>query len=115
MLRHETIQEIKRLLAAGIFSQQYIAQMTQVSRGTVNAIATGRRQRTHQLSLQRRHKRIRLESGPDFYFPEGPIRRCSTCGALVKMPCLACQLHSLVQEQTMQRVSGARAYQKNCF
>ena len=43
MIGEDTVAEIRRLLADGSLSQRKIAGLTHVSRGTVSAIASGRR------------------------------------------------------------------------
>ncbi|MGQ9576125.1 MAG: helix-turn-helix domain-containing protein [Thermoguttaceae bacterium] len=79
------VAEIRRLLAEGKLSQRQIARKTGVSRGTVNAIARGKRQ-----DRIRRHE-------PDGQFapPSGPLRRCPGCGGMVQMPCLLCHVRAL--------------------
>ena len=84
MIAPELVQRVERLLAVGRLSQRKIAKLTGVSRGTVGAIAAGRRPDYEAL------RRRRQEHEP----PErtGPPRRCPGCGAMVLMPCLACDL-----------------------
>lgn len=86
MIAPELVQHVERLLAEGRLSQRKIAKLTGLSRGTVGAIATGRRPDYEAL------RRRRQEQEP----PErtGPPQRCPGCGALVLMPCLACELKS---------------------
>lgn len=74
------IAEVCRLLAEGRLSQRAIAKMTGVSRGTIIAVATGRR----------RERAPRPDD--DSLEPQGPPRRCPRCGGLVYMPCRACLL-----------------------
>jgi hypothetical protein len=83
MIAPEMVQRIERLLAEGKLGQREIAKVTGVSRGTVGAIATGRRPDYEEL------RRRRQEQQPE---RTGPPRRCPDCGALVLMPCLACAL-----------------------
>ncbi|MDO4585712.1 MAG: hypothetical protein Q4C95_00280 [Planctomycetia bacterium] len=94
MISKTVIQEIERLLALGTFSQKQIAILTSVSRGSVNAIATGKRQRLLENSSKYNDQYDSIDL-PNFRFPEGPIARCPSCGAYVKTPCLACQLNEL--------------------
>lgn len=88
MLSCSTVKEIRRLLAEGKLSQRKIAVMTGVSRGSVSAIALGRRA---DYSTRDFNDEETLE-------PSGPPERCPKCGAMVYMPCLMCSLleqHSL--------------------
>lgn len=84
MIATTVVEEIKRLLSAGHLSQRTIAQQLGVSRGTVNAIAQGKR----------------LDPAPDrdpdagFAAPDGPLTRCPGCGGLVLMPCLLCRVRA---------------------
>lgn len=83
MIAPSVVAEVRRLLAEGRLSQRTIARRTGVSRGTVGAIATGRRP---DYDARRR------AAGSDYTPPAGKPVRCPGCGALVQMPCLACQL-----------------------
>lgn len=94
MLAPRLVAEVRRLLAEGRLSQRTIARWTGVSRGTVNAIAQGKR---------RGNERQREESRLEFTPPLGPLLRCRECGGLVQMPCLLCQLRAMKQRQ---RLSG---------
>lgn len=87
MVSNEVIIKIKHLLAESKYSQRTIADMVGVSRGTVNAIALGKRRftETDTASPER----------PIFRFPKGIPCRCPLCGALVKSPCLACQIRTM--------------------
>ena len=85
MLPLATIEEIDRLLRDGQLSQRKIAKQLGVSRGTVAAVATGRRgmygkepedETLHSLA------------------PQSPPERCPGCGFLVYMPCLVCSARS---------------------
>ena len=86
MISVTVVSEIQEQLAEGRLSQRQIAQLLGVSRGTVNAIALGRRP----------DYAARPGRPPDdFTPPSGPPRRCRECGALVQMPCLACRVRQL--------------------
>lgn len=85
MIESAVVEEIHRLLDAGALSQRKIALETGVSRGTVNAIALGKR------ILQPRRG---PEAGDDFLPPTGPVARCPICGGMVRMPCLACRVRA---------------------
>jgi hypothetical protein len=81
MIASDVVKEIRRMLAEGSLSQRAIAQRMGVSRGTVCAIAQGKR-RDYPPRFFRN----------DMYFipPAGRPVRCAGCGGLVQMPCLAC-------------------------
>jgi len=58
-----------------------------VSRGTVSAIATGRR-----------GEEVRRQSNDDYAAlgqPTGPVERCPGCGGMVEMPCRLCRAQSV--------------------
>lgn len=82
MLALSVVQEIDRLLQEGELSQRKIAARLGVSRGTVGAIASGRR----GLYGKDPHDNHR-EPLP----PQSPPRRCKRCGYYVHMPCLICR------------------------
>ena len=77
------VRKIKELLAAKKLSQRPIAKLMRVSRGTVSAIATGRRPDYAALRRQREAEAVTVRE------PKG---RCPQCGAKVYMPCLACDV-----------------------
>jgi hypothetical protein len=94
MIATTVVDEIRRLLRRGDLSQRKIAERLGVSRGTVNAIALGRR-------LERSARRGQEDDG--FIAPTGLHVRCPGCGGKVQMPCLRCHLHErryLQQERT---------------
>lgn len=86
MIDPRKIQRIRSLLAENKYSQRAIAKMLGVSRGTVNIVASGK-------------KRVRkprlLRSGENFDYPDGEPERCSECGAMTQMPCLACRIREM--------------------
>lgn len=83
MIASDIVKEIRQMLAVGSLSQRAIAQQTGVSRGTIYAIAKGKR-RDYPPQYFRK----------DIHFipPAGLPVRCSGCGGLVQMPCLACSI-----------------------
>ena len=83
MIATDIVKEIRQMLAEGSLSQRAIADRMGVSRGTVCAIAQGKR-RDYPLQFFRM----------DMHFipPAGRPVRCSGCGGLVQMPCLACYI-----------------------
>ena len=86
MIAVEVVDEIRSLLTAGRFSQRKIAERLGVSRGTVNAIARGRRPDRAARPQDPAH---------DFIPPAGRPGRCPGCGGMVQMPCLACQVRAI--------------------
>jgi DNA-binding XRE family transcriptional regulator len=89
VLSLEIIQEVKRMLDKGEYSQRKIAQILDISRGTVNAIASGKRG-LHGAESEKNLPLSRLT-------PE----RCGGCGALVYMPCVLCQARAYRELQAM--------------
>jgi predicted XRE-type DNA-binding protein len=79
MIQVDVAKEIDRLLSEGALSQRQIAVKLRVSRGTVNAIATGRRRLHGAGAVDHR--------GPQ---SESDSARCPTCGYRVYAPCLIC-------------------------
>ncbi|MDY0165893.1 MAG: hypothetical protein RBS80_05070 [Thermoguttaceae bacterium] len=86
MLTPEMVEQIRKLLATGRMSRRGVARRLRVSRGTVDAIARGRRP---DYAANRRQ----LPAGVDS--PAGPLERCPGCGGMVRMPCLACRVRAL--------------------
>jgi len=97
MIAPGTVTQIRRLLEEGTLSHRKIAERAGVSRGTVHAIASGKRP---DYAPRRRNER------EHFVPPDGPLRRCPTCGGLVQMPCLLCQLRSMHARQRASRYDG---------
>ena len=85
MLDPTLVDTIRRMLAAGKWSMRKVARMTRVSRGTVLAIAHGKR---------RDRPRRPGEDGGLSSQPGGPLRRCPGCGGLVQMPCRLCRVRA---------------------
>ncbi len=85
MVPQGKVNEVRRLLADGRLSQRGIARLTGVSRGTVGAIASGRRPDYPR-------ERPNGDQWPDVW---GPLERCPACGSRVYMPCRACAARSL--------------------
>lgn len=83
MIASGVVGEIRCLLEKGTLSQRSIAARLGVSRGTVSAIALGKRPDYEA------RRRLR---GDDLIPPSGVPRRCPGCGRRVQMPCLACYL-----------------------
>lgn len=82
MLPLNVVEEIRHLLDAGKLSHRKIAAMLRVSRGTVDAIASGKR------GIFGRETDPSDDSGLLF---TSPPERCPSCGGMVYIPCLLCQ------------------------
>jgi hypothetical protein len=90
MLPLATIHEIDRLLKAGNSSQRKIARRLGVSRGTVAAIATGRRGIYGKVPEDEASKSLA---------PQSPPVRCPECGFLIYRPCQVCRARGYRQQQ----------------
>ena len=90
MIAAPVTEEIRRLLAEGRLSQRKIAQRLGVSRGTVNAIAHGKRPDYAPL-------RPPAHDDDGFITPQGLFQRCPRCGGKVQMPCLACYVREAMR------------------
>src|SRR4051812_24840551 len=82
MLPTALVKEINRLLKEGELSHRKIALRLGVGRGTISAIATGRR------ALHGKEQRRR---GSD-ELPKSPPFRCPRCGYRVYIPCRICRM-----------------------
>jgi hypothetical protein len=92
------ILEIDRLLREGKLSHRKIAARLHVSRGTVGAIASGRRG-------------LYGKDSHDYHdspLPESPPTRCHHCGYRVYLPCRICLARKLRQQNRMLRLLATR-------
>lgn len=94
MIAPSVVDQIKRLLAEGKYSQRKIARMMGVSRGSVGAIANGKRPDYEAIARERQS---------EFDEPTGPPQRCPKCGGMVYMPCRLCHVRKLVDEARVAR------------
>jgi hypothetical protein len=85
MIATTVVDDVRRMLREGSLSQREIARKLHISRGTVNAIALGRRRDQTDRPAIADH---------GFRHPDGEAVRCVSCGALAQMPCLACYLRA---------------------
>jgi hypothetical protein len=90
MLPLVVVEEIQRLLAEGQLSQRKIAIKLGVSRGTVGAIASGKRGG---------YGREPDADQPELPSTDLPPERCQGCGAMVYMPCVLCQARRYAQRR----------------
>jgi hypothetical protein len=96
MLAKSLIDQIDRLLREGGLSQRKIAARLRVSRGTVAAIASGRR------GLYGREAGDETSSA---LTPHSPPERCPHCGYRVYAPCLICRSRDFQQRQQELRLA----------
>jgi helix-turn-helix protein len=97
MLTTALVQEIDRLLCDGKLSQRQIAARLGVSRGTISAIANGRR------SLFGRE--TPKTTSP--LVPSTPPTRCPHCGYRVYLPCQVCRIRAhQVRQHLLQILAG---------
>ncbi|MFH1924377.1 MAG: helix-turn-helix transcriptional regulator [Planctomycetota bacterium] len=94
MIAPSIVTEIKRLLAEGVYSQREIARRAGVSRGSVGAIASGKRRDYDDQSCNGERE---LDA------PTGPPRRCSGCGGMAHVPCRLCHVRKLMAESRIKR------------
>lgn len=92
MLPLVLVEEIRCLLDEGELSQRKIAIKLDVSRGTVSAIASGRR------GVYGSEPK---SDEPALCCLELPPERCSGCGAKVYMPCVLCSAREFQARQDL--------------
>ena len=90
MLPLALVEEIRRLLNEGRLSQRKIALQLGVSRGTISAIASGRRGI---------HGREPSDDGSHFPQTDLVPERCLGCGGMVYKPCLLCQTRAYARRR----------------
>jgi transcriptional regulator with XRE-family HTH domain len=95
MIAPSIVKEVRRLLTETALSQRKIARLTGVSRGTVGAIASGKRPD---------YDSLRRTADDDFPEPTGPPRRCSGCGGMVHMPCRVCYTRNAKTNKPKSRI-----------
>ncbi len=96
MLALSVVEEIARLLDEGRLSQRKIAAQLGVSRGTVGAIASGRR----GIYGKEPHA-----DAPDPLDALTPPDRCPRCGYFVSMPCLVCRTRQYRERQRQMKAA----------
>jgi hypothetical protein len=82
MIASHLVEQVEQLLAEGKLSHRKIARLTGVSRGTIGAIASGKR-------CIRPRAMCLWEDEP--VIPDTPPQRCPDCGGMVYMPCRVCR------------------------
>lgn len=91
MLPLKIVEEVQRLLDEKCYSQRRIAQITGVSRGTIQAIACGKRG-TH--GREEHTVAVPAETIPV---------RCPGCGARVYLPCILCQARAFTRRREISK------------
>lgn len=102
MLPITLVNEIDRLLQEGKLSQRKIAFRLGVSRGTISAIASGRRALYGREPFETHSPLV----------PTSPPARCPRCGYRVYLPCRVCIARQLKQRQIILRLLAADATKK---
>jgi hypothetical protein len=90
MIHPARVQLVQQLLSENKFSQRRIAGLAGVSRGSVSAIASGRRPNY-----------VERPPAPDDedWMPSGPITRCPKCGGRVFAPCRLCHVRDRTEKR----------------
>lgn len=89
MLPQEKIDEVRQLLETGRYSERTVSRLTGVSRSVIKRVATGER-------------REKIQRAPEAWEEDRfgrPFQRCSSCGGLVQLPCLACAVRNWKRTQ----------------
>lgn len=94
MLPLAVVKEVRRLLDEGEMSQRGIARKLSISRGTVGAIASGRRGIYGREPKSQESTLCCLDLPPE---------RCTGCGAMVYKPCVLCQARQYRARQKEQQ------------
>ncbi len=90
MLPLVVVQEVRQLLDEKVLSHRKIANILGVSRGTVGAIASGRRGI---------YGSVPSSEEPTLCCFEMPPERCPGCGSRVYMPCVLCSARAYQQRR----------------
>ncbi len=90
MIHPARVELVRQLLDAHKHSQRTIARLAGVSRGSVSAIAAGRRPDYAE-----------RPPAPDdeYWMPSGPIARCPKCGGRVFSPCRLCEVRDKIAQR----------------
>jgi hypothetical protein len=94
MIAPHLIEQVQQLLIEGKFSHRKIERITGVSRGTIGAIAAGKR------CIRPRSAGF-WEDEP--VVPDVPPQRCPDCGGMVYMPCRLCRTQKAMAASAMLR------------
>lgn len=81
MISETRIMIAEQLISEGRLSQRRIARETGLSRGTIHALAVGKRK------IQERKPQFLIEHNR-----KSPFVRCPDCGSMVRIPCVFCTI-----------------------
>jgi hypothetical protein len=102
---NEKIQRIREMLAKG-HTQRATAKIVGVSRVTVHRVVKGK---ILEVTGSRAGEKDGLDFGEISIQPPDTSRapsRCGCCGALVHLPCLACQIRQLSAKSFLRPLAG---------
>lgn len=95
MIRADAERQAEELLREGQSSGRAIARQTGLSRGTIQAMASGARPMDRAREQQRRSRQRDDRWGPSV--------QCPTCGGKVQMPCRLCNVRRLLAKGKLRR------------
>jgi hypothetical protein len=96
MIDGHMIRTIRALLAQNCLSKRAIAEVCQVSRTVVDAVARGERMPSES-----------RDATPDTLVEVGVPRRCPGCGGMTYMPCRACSVRAWTKRRRAAREFAA--------
>ena len=107
MLSLVMIEKIEWLLRSADLSQRQVAMRLGVSRGSVAAIARGKRSAKQQRSASALQIASKDQHAPQIVpdFDAVPVR-CPSCGCRVYLPCLVCHLRKMERDRRAIRRLG---------
>jgi hypothetical protein len=107
MIAPHLVEQVQQLLGRGKLSHRKIARITGVSRGTIAAIASGKR-------CIRPRTIVYWEDEP--VVPDVPPQRCPDCGGMVFMPCRVCRTRkAMAASAALRELIQSRARQPSVF
>lgn len=98
MIAPEVVQQARELLADPRYSRRQIAWRLGISRQTVDRIANGSRPDCKPRPVEDDAPREPLA-----------VRRCTTCGAVVEIPCRACRVREMLAAGRVARMPDEKA------
>ena len=106
-ISNDNIEVIRGLLATGL-SQRAVSRQTGFCRGTVRRVAQGVLREVRQKNWRRQRSEVCDFGELEIFFPDDSAdpSRCPGCGALVQMPCLACQIRQFRRKSLQNAPEG---------